>query len=172
MVHGMLLEKPFFEGMSYTLIDDILKTEADITLSGHYHSGFGIKYIDKKYFVNPGSLVRINNSLNEFLRMPKIVIMDLKDDITIKEVPIKSALSGEDVLDRSRVEALAFREKKLSEFVQSVYSTGQYNTIDINHILEQISKQQNLREEVIFEALKRIGKAQEILGVEDNLEVS
>lgn len=172
MVHGMLLEKPFFEGMAYTLIDEILKTEADVTLSGHYHTGFNTKYIDKKYFINPGSLVRINNSLNEFLRMPKVIILNLEDEINIEEIHLTNALPGEDVLDRSRVEALSFREKKLSEFIQSVYSTGQYDTFDINRILEQISTQQNLRNEVIKEALKRIGKAQELLGNEDCLEVS
>jgi exonuclease SbcD len=124
IVHGMLLEKPFFEGMAYTLIDEILETEADVTLSGHYHAGFDTKCIDKKYFINPGSLVRINNSLNEFLRMPKVIILNLKDEIKIEEIYLTNALSGEEVLDRSRVEAMSFREKKLSEFIQSVYSTG------------------------------------------------
>ena len=172
IVHGMLLEKPFFEGMAYTLIDEILETEADVTLSGHYHAGFDTKCIDKKYFINPGSLVRINNSLNEFLRMPKVIILNLKDEIKIEEIYLTNALSGEEVLDRSRVEAMSFREKKLSEFIQSVYSTGKYDTLDINHILEQISKHQNLKDEVILEAIKRIGKAQELLANEESIEVS
>lgn len=172
MVHGMLLEKPFFEGMAYTLIDRILETEADITLCGHYHTGFGTKYIDGKYFINPGSLVRINNSLNELLRMPKVIFLDIEDGIKIQEIYLKNAMPGEDVLDRSKVEALSFRDKKLSQFIQSVYSTGQYDTFDINRIIEQISKQENLKDEVVQEALKRIGKAQELLGSESNLEVN
>jgi len=171
IVHGMLLEKPFFEGMAYTLIEDILDTEADITLSGHYHSGFTTKCIDNKYFINPGSLVRINNSLNELLRMPKVVLLDLQNEIKIQELYLKRALPGEEVLDRTKVETMAFRERKLSEFIQSVNSTGNYDTFDINNIIEQISKQQNLKEEVIKEALKRIGQAQELLGNEDWLEV-
>lgn len=172
IVHGMLLEKPFFEGMAYTLIEDILDTEADITLSGHYHSGFATKRIDNKYFINPGSLVRINNSVNELLRMPKVILLDLEDEIKIKEHYLETALPGEDVLDRTKLETLAFRERKLSEFIQSVYSTGNYETFDINNIIEQISKQQNLKDEVIRETLKRIGQAQELLGDEDWLEVS
>jgi len=172
VVHGMLLEKPFFEGMAYTLIEDILETEADITLSGHYHAGFATKCVDNKYFVNPGSLVRINNSLNELLRMPKVILLDLEKGIKIKEVYLKSALPGEEVLDRSKVESMAFRERKLSEFIQSVNSTGNYETFDINRIVELISRQQNLKDEVILEALKRIGQAQELLGKEDLLEVS
>ena len=59
----------------------------------------------------------------------------------------------------------------MSEFVQSIYSTGQYNTFNINQILEQISQQQNIKKEVILEALKRIGEAQEMLGDGEDLEV-
>lgn len=164
MVHGMLLEKPFFEGMSYTLIEEIAETQADITLSGHYHSGFSSKCINNKYFINPGSLVRINNSISELSRRPKVVLIDINESgINLKEVEVKSAPPGEDVFDRSKIEVLAFRERKLSEFIQGIYSTGQYNTVNIANIIEQISKQQNLGEEVIKEALKRIGDAQEAL---------
>ena len=116
--------------------------------------------------------VRINNSLNEFLRMPKVILLDLEDDVRIEEIYLNKALPGEDVLDRSKVESMAFRERKLSEFIQSVYSTGNYDTFDINKIIEEISKQQNIKDEVIMEALKRIGQAQELLGKEDWLEVS
>lgn len=172
MVHGMLLEKPFIEGIAYTLIDEILGTEADITLSGHYHSGFATKYINGKYFINPGSLVRINNSISELSRKPKVVILTIEDEMKVEEIPLKSALPGEEILDRSKVEALAFREKKLSDFIQSVHSAGSYETFDINRIIEQISKQENLSEKVVLEAIKRIGYAQEQLGDEDMSEVN
>ncbi|AYO30532.1 MAG: repair protein SbcD/Mre11 [Thermoanaerobacteraceae bacterium] len=175
MVHGMLLEKPFFEGMSYTLIEEIVGTQADITLSGHYHTGFNTKVIDGKFFINPGSLVRINNSMNELLRMPKVIIIDINENIDIIETNLNCALPGDEVLDRTKVQALAFREKKLAEFIQGIYSTGQYNTININKIIEEISRQQNIKEEVVKEALQRIGAAQEMLsqnGGEEYPEVS
>ncbi|MCR4430581.1 MAG: metallophosphoesterase [Tepidanaerobacteraceae bacterium] len=163
MVHGMLLEKPFFEGMSYTLLEEIAETQADITLTGHYHTGFNTKVIDGKYFINPGSLVRINNSINELSRMPKVIIIDITEKIKIDEINLKCALPGEEVLDRTKVQAMAFKEKKLAEFIQGIYSTGQYNSINISKIIEEISLHQNLKKEVIKEALKRIGEAQEIL---------
>lgn len=172
MVHGMLLEKPFFEGMAYTLINNIVSTQADITLSGHYHTGFDTKYIDGKYFINPGSVVRINNSLSEFFRKPKVILIDLNEGLKITEIPLKTCQPGDDVLDRSKVEAISFREKKLSAFVQSVYSTGHYDTIDINNLMEEISRQENLGDEVIKEALKRIGSVQELFSGDDRLEVS
>lgn len=171
MVHGMLLEKPFFEGAACTLIEQILATDADITLAGHYHAGFDIKLIDKKYFLNPGSLARINNSIAELSRNPKVYLIDIEDEIHIQEIFLKSALPGLEVLDRSKVEALAFKEKKLSEFVRSVYSAGTYSTIDISHIIDEVSRHENIQEEVVREALNRIGAAQELLSNGDFSEV-
>lgn len=167
IVHGMLLEKPFFKNMNYTLIDEILDTKADITLSGHYHSGFDTKVFDNRYFINPGSLVRINNSLNELTRKPKIVIIDINSEgIFVKEVELESALPGDEVLDRSKVEASEFKEKKLSQFIQSIYSTGEFQTTNIYNIIEEISKQQELKDSVVKETLRRIGDAQQLLNEE------
>lgn len=164
MVHGMLLAKPFFKDMAYTLIDDIIETQADITLCGHYHTGFGVKKLNGKYFVNPGGLVRINNSINELLRMPKVVLFEIKESgINIEEITLKTALPGHEVLDRSKLEAMSFKEKKLAEFVQSVYTTGEYNTVDISTIIDKISQEDNLKPEVIEEALNRIGFIEEVL---------
>jgi len=53
-----------------------------------------------------------------------------------------------------------------------VHSAGSYETFDINRIIEQISKQENLSEKVVLEAIKRIGYAQEQLGDEDMSEVN
>ena len=75
MVHGMLLDKPFIEGIPYTLVDDILDTKADITLSGHYHLGYKLIEYEGKYFINPGSLVRLTNSNSEIKRRPKCIIL-------------------------------------------------------------------------------------------------
>lgn len=164
IVHGMLLDKPFFDKMAYTLIDDIIETEADITLSGHYHTGFPTKVINGKYFINPGSLVRINNSIAELSRKPKITLINVESEgIKITDMYLKSAKSGEEVLDRTLVEASAFKEKKLSLFIQSIYSTGEYQTINIQRIIEELSSHQNLKSEVIKETLSRIGDAQEML---------
>lgn len=98
MVHGMLLEKPFYEGMPCTLIKDIAMTAADITFAGHYHSGFKPIKIDNKFFINPGGIARINNNISELERIPKYVIADLNQTgININFYKIKSAALGKDV---------------------------------------------------------------------------
>src|SRR5699024_3616797 len=120
MAHGMLLDRPFIKGIPYTLIDDIKGTYADITLAGHYHTDFGVLEMENKFFINPGSLVRTTNSLKEIERIPKAVLIKIKDGIKIELIPLKSALSGEKVLDRKEIESTIFKNEKLFEFKQSI----------------------------------------------------
>lgn len=160
MVHGMLLNKPFIKGVPYTLIDDILDTKADITLAGHYHSGFGIVETNNKYFVNPGSLIRITNSLREIERHPKVVFIELKDSINMKLVPLKTALKGEEVLDRDEIENHIFKSERLFDFKQSIDAAINFDKLEINEILMEVSNAENVSDEVKKEALKRISNAQ------------
>lgn len=160
MVHGMLLDKPFIKGIPYTLIDDIKATKADITLSGHYHSGFGIiKDIDR-YFVNPGSIIRITNSLREIERIPQVAIITLDDSIDIELIPLRTALPGEEVLDRKEIETFLFKSERLAQFKQSVDNTANFEKLDVNEILLEVSKAENVSEEVKVEALRRIALSQ------------
>lgn len=161
IVHGMLLKKPFYEGIQYTLLDDIKSTEADITFAGHYHSGFGVVRIDDKYFVNPGSIARVSNSLAEIGRKPKIAYVELKEQIEIREIELKSALPGDEVLDREELERAKDRNLKLHQFYQGISESLEYKKIDIASIVENIASNQDLSKEVKEEALRRIAIAQE-----------
>lgn len=160
MVHGMLLDKPFIKGVPYTLVDDIKDTKADITLSGHYHSGFDKIEVDGKYFINPGSIVRISNSLREIERRPKIIIIDLDDNISITDIYLNTALDGEMVLDRKEVERNIFKRERLFEFKQTIDSTLNFEKMDINDVLIEVSNSEGLSDIVKFEALRRIAEIQ------------
>lgn len=164
IVHGMLLSKPFFEGIQYTLLEDIKETEADITLAGHYHAGFGIKKIKGKYFVNPGSLVRVANTISEIRRQPKAVLIRLEAvDIDIREVELSTALPGDEVLDRLLLERSQDRSLKLHEFYQRISDTRDFKRIDISNIIEEIAADQELPRDVKNEAVRRIAAARESL---------
>ncbi|MDP4181379.1 MAG: metallophosphoesterase [Bacillota bacterium] len=163
MVHGMLLKKPFFEGIPYTLIDSILETEADITLAGHYHGGFGIVERSGKYFVNPGSLVRITNAIGEINRTPKVVIIDIENNIKIYERELKCASPGEEILDRKQLEYAQDRNVKLYKFYQELSETGRFEKTDLNKIIDEISADQNISREVKDETIRRIALAREEL---------
>lgn len=169
LTHGMLLDKPFIKGVPHTLIDDIIHTKADITLCAHYHSGFGIKEYDNKYFINPGSLVRITNSLKEIDRMPRAVIIDLNNKtINLDFYYLETAQKGEHVLDRSIVEKNIFRSEKIVQFKQSIDSSQDFDKLNINHILNNIMNTENIDENIKKEAMKRIEYAQIELSGEDD----
>ena len=160
MIHGMLLNKPFIKGIPYTLIDDIKNTKADITLSGHYHSGFGIINIDDKYFINPGSLIRITNSLIEIDRIPQVVLIELTETINIELINLQTANKGIDVLDRQEIENHIFKSEKLFEFRQSIDTAVNFEKLEINEILMEVSQAEGVTQEVKEEALKRIALSQ------------
>ncbi|PQQ67601.1 metallophosphoesterase family protein [Acetivibrio saccincola] len=163
IIHGMLLSKPFFEGIPYTLLDDIKDTEADITLAGHYHSGFGIRKQNGKFFINTGSIVRVSNSLAEIERRPGVVFIEIKDKIYVEEIQLKTALLGEEVLDKDKIEVSKDRNLKLHEFYQGISNSGQYKKVDILQIINEIVSDENLSPKIKEEALRRIGIARESL---------
>ena len=166
MVHGMLLDRPFIKGVPYTLIDDLKDTLADITLSGHYHAGFKTTKINDKYFINPGSMVRITNSLKEIERKPSLVFIELGDRITIKEIPLQSALPGKDILDRDEMEKAAFKGERMLEFKQTIDAALDFEKMDINEVLIEVSGATGVEEEVKIEALRRIAISQ-MKGISD-----
>ena len=160
LVHGMLLDRPFIKGIPYTLIDDIKTTKADITLSGHYHSGFKKTIIDGKYFINPGSIVRITNSLREMERQPQVALIDLNETIDINFLPLLTAKSGEEVLDRAEIEKNIFQRERLFEFKQTVDDALDFEKMDINDLLIEVSTSEGVSDDVKIEALRRIAIVQ------------
>lgn len=161
IVHGMLMEKEFIKEVPHTLIDEIaFKTEADITLCGHYHNGFGVKKFNNKYFVNPGALVRINNSLSEINRIPSFAIIDIDDNINIYIENLKTAPKGEEVLDRDIVKMEEQKEVTFNKIIQSVSSYGSYQFISLEKIIEEIATRENIPEDVKREAINRLEKSQ------------
>ena len=160
MVHGFLLDKPFLKEVPHTLVSEIYDTNADITLSGHYHLGFKTIEHEGKYFINPGSMVRISNSLSEMQRKPKVIIIELDSEINIKEVYLNSALPGEDVLDRQEMERHKFKRSKIYEFKEIIDSTTDLSSLDVFDLLIQISKNDSIPEDVRDEAVRRIQEVQ------------
>ena len=160
MVHGFLLDKPFLKNVPHTLVSEISDTLADITLAGHYHIGFKTQEINGKYFINPGALVRISNSMLEMKRMPKVIVITLEDKIDIKEIYLKSALPGDIVLDRTEIENAKFKRSKMYEFKEIIDSTTELGTLDIFTLLTTIAQNENIDEKVRQEAVRRIQEIQ------------
>lgn len=156
LTHGFLIDKKPMDQISHTLISEITDTVADVTFGGHIHYGFKTQEIDNKYFINPGSIVRISNSIIEMKRKPKIVILELTDKINIKEVYLQSALPGDQVLDRSEIERHKFKSQQIADFKSTIMSTSNLRNFDVIDILIEIAKNNNISKEVRDEAIRRV----------------
>lgn len=161
IIHGFLIDKPINEVISHTLISDIVETKADITLAGHYHTGFKTQCIQGKYFINPGAIVRISNNLVEMKRRPKVVLINLEDGIQLEEIYLKSAKPGPEVLDRSEIEQHQFKKAKLHEFQELIEATTDFSKTDVFELIDEISSTNEISQEIREEALKRVSQVQE-----------
>lgn len=161
VVHGNLLPKNPIEGMSHTLIEDV-KTEADVTASGHYHYGYNlIKREDGKYFLNRGSISRVNASLAELKRKVLVSVVEFDKEITFKDIELKSAQKGEDVLDRTHIEIKKQNEVKLEGFHSEIQKVGKINRLSIDEIINHFVDEEDISTDVKENSLKMIGLAQE-----------
>ena len=61
---------------------------------------------------NPGSLIRITNSLAEIDRMPKVALIELGESINIELIQLKTSSPGKEVLDRQEIENHIFKSER------------------------------------------------------------
>lgn len=169
IAHGMLLDhRPPFDRYS-----DLYKvdTTADIILTGHDHLGYGIYHrsADDKLFVNPGSLLRMSASVNEMERQIRVALIKI-DEISGKYeadfIPVSCAKSGEEVLDRSRIEEEKERQYAMDNFSALIQGhTGNKVLMDINQIIDQVAAEEKYSPEVVKTALQIIDRQRELVAV-------
>lgn len=164
-IHGMLMPKPFIPNTPTVLIDDIIDTKADLTLAGHYHIGFDPVNINGKLFCNCGAMVRKKNDIKEMNRMPKVVIITISKakGIEMQFIELKTAKPGDEVLDRTEIEKRQQRAIKVQGFLGQIKQAQNIKTLNINTIVQEISKNKKLPQEVVKLSLDRVSKIQELL---------
>lgn len=166
MIHSYLLDKPFLDGIDFTLIEDIMDTSADIVLSGHYHRGFKTKFINNKYFINPGSLIRLTRGAEDLNRMPKVVLIELLpkgksgNNITVEDIYLKTAKPVLEVFFEKEGKAMEERLAELKSFEALAGKNMEENRYDFNKILEEMWNKEGFPKDILNEALIRIEKAQ------------
>ncbi|MFZ5817843.1 MAG: metallophosphoesterase family protein [Bacillota bacterium] len=167
LTHGMLLERPFFEGSAHTLLDAVMaQTVADVTFGGHYHPGWSKLYeVDGRLFINPGALVRLGNQAADYRRPVQVVLLTLErgQPVRAELIPLASARPGEEVLDRSQQESQMARERALADFIQGIGDASQFEVLEVQAIMERIAENGGVPARVKSEALRRLGLAQEEL---------
>jgi DNA repair protein SbcD/Mre11 len=169
MVHGMLMDRAFMEGVAHTRVDQIVDTKAHLTLCGHNHMGWPEVKHDGKIFYNPGGFVRLSNHPADAGRTPQVLILDMTSGkLEIRKIKLSSAPKGEECLDRTKNEEAAFMQQRLADFVQGIKSAGDYKVIDIGAIIDEIAGRDGLPKSIREEAMARIASAQERLSIGEN----
>jgi Calcineurin-like phosphoesterase. len=146
IVHGYLTNKSFGDLFRHTTVDQIAdKTKADLTITGHDHIGFDLIEHDGKYFVNPGSPIRLTNDLKEMKRRPKVLLIDITKDggLKVKNIYLKSALDGEEVLDRTKIQQKQEKSDKMQQIKSTVQKAGLRKGTDITEIIASIAENKN-----------------------------
>lgn len=155
IVHGMLTDHKWPEGVPHTTIDEICHTKADLTIAGHDHTGFGLVEHEGKLFVNPGSPTRMRT--DEIKRKPKLMLVEVDkiDGIKTKYIYLKSAKDGSEVLDLTKKES---KERK-SNILKDVKERMKENTtkgISINDIITSIAKESEIDENIAKNAIDKV----------------
>lgn len=157
IVHGMLMEKSVGSLYRHTTLDQIKDTKADLTLCGHDHLGFGVIEYDGKIFANIGAVVRQKNDKRELKRIPSVLLISIDEKgLSVKEIPLKSAKPGEDVLSREKVELRKEKQKALEKFKEQTESLDILKGVDVKEILEDVATNEKIDEEIKLSILNRI----------------
>lgn len=161
MVHGYLTNKDMGNMFPHTTVDDIAKdTQADLTIAGHDHIGFKQIEVDGKWFVNTGGITRLTNDKKEIRRRPKVMLVsiDKEEGITLKNIYLKSAEKGEDVLDRSHTVFQKSMSDKMEE-IKSLVNKSQVGAgLSIADIIQSISEAKQLDDDLKDRAIEAVTK--------------
>lgn len=156
VVHGMLLDHvPPFE--RYSLVQNV-ETNADVVITGHDHTGYGIyQRADGKLFINPGALMRIAASVGEIERPIQVALLEVGEKITARLIPLACAKPGDQVLDRSKIEADQKRAYAMEKFASLIEAEGgEKVAINIDEIIAKIAEKENIAPIVVAKALAKI----------------
>lgn len=171
-VHGFLSKKPW-NIVPVTLIDDVLDTKADVLLTGHEHSGYGVIKKNGKIFCNPGALLRVTASVGDVNLEVKVALIriDGKDvSIDLIRLPPHIAPPANEVIDRAKLEEEKQHMQTLATFSASTkdavkkFSLGQ--GFNLYKMLEHVAEENELSQEVVDIMKKQITLAEEELAKE------
>lgn len=154
IVHGMLTDHKWPDGVPHTTLDEVLHTKADLTIAGHDHKGFPLFEHEGKLFVNPGSPVRMGT--DEIKRKPKVMLIEVDEEgIKTRYIYLKSAKPGEEVLDLTEKENKERKSNTLKDIKERIQENAKTGS-SINDIIKSIAEDSNIDEAVAQSAIDKV----------------
>lgn len=169
VVHGFLAVRPW-PMVPVTTIDSIINTNADIVLTGHEHSGFGVIEKNGRLFCNPGALGRVTASVGDVNLEVKVALIEvcgMDKKIELLKFPPNIARPASEVIDRAKLEQDKEHKQTLLSFSTKAKETMQkfdFNAgFNLYGILNHMIEEENISEEISEIIRKYIAEAEEEL---------
>lgn len=169
IVHGMLVEKEW-PMVSCTTIDDVSEDipNADIILTGHEHTGFGVKEKNingrKIIFCNPGSLGRVTSSTGDLRKDVRVAIIEshANNDFSVDlvNIPFTIAKPATEVINWEEIALEKANKEKSQSFINKIQNAN-ISSFDIFAGLNDMKDKENLSDEIVEECRKQLEKAEE-----------
>jgi DNA repair exonuclease SbcCD nuclease subunit len=156
VVHGMVMEKPWFPNKSHITYDELSsKTDFNLILIGHYHRYGGMKEVNGVKFFNPGAIAR--KKTDEAEQLPRGLIVDtVTKEMREVMIPCRPV---EEVFDLAEVQQAKADEKSLDQFFTDLQSIEFRNHSLYDRVVEACAAE-NVTEKVKTELLERIKSIQ------------
>jgi DNA repair exonuclease SbcCD nuclease subunit len=140
LTHAMFCDAPtkIIDGARVTVDPRDVSTNVDLVLCGHNHLGFhkpiAVESLNRKtYFVNPGSIGRVDYKSSVEGVGPGIAIIRINGfDIDIEQIKLKTKKASE-VFDLSSVDR-AIEKLQKQNFIEAMESLSESNTLGANFV--------------------------------------
>lgn len=171
-VHGMLVENVWPQVSHCTTLKQVMddNPNADIILSGHEHTGYGVKVFyrpdgSKVMMCNPGSLARVTSGTGDIRKDVRIAVITIEDDdfnIELVNLPVDVARPANEVLDWERIQKEKENKEQLQNFIESVSDIDISTDLNYYEALNRLAeKEDDITEDIIQECINQLAKAEE-----------
>ena len=166
IVHGFLDDHKWMDSVDCTTIDEITECNADVVLTGHLHTAYGIIKRNGRIYCNPDALARVSASIGDVNNEVGVALITIDGrDVDIRKImlPIDIAKPANEVLDRAKIVAEKEHKKQLETFTQNLSEVRSEDTFNVYHILNSVAEEDNIEDNIITLTRGQLEKAEEQL---------
>lgn len=168
VVHGFLTLNEW-PNVACTVLDKVLDTQADILLTGHEHSGYGVIKKNGKIFCNPGSLLRVTAGVGDINQDVKVALINVEggaSDIELVRLPLDIARPADEVLDREKLLSEKEHERRMLSFSTNLESASlddlSKESGNIFEVFRAYAEKESLSPAVVSFINKKLAEAEEM----------
>lgn len=170
IAHGMLQPKPILEQIRHTLIKDI-PNPASITIAAHDHVGWKLQELNGNFFLNPGSIGRVDCGAGMKEHKPCVTIINIEESKTgepnlwIKSILLKNVKPFNEVFDVAKAQMTSNQlQDDFVNTINSVNNSSNGNKIDPETFIHEMLKDNAISEEVADNCISYLAESKKDIG--------